>query len=101
MLPRLCFPEGLVSVRVISGTPDTLEVKAMVPLAKAARGRPEGARVTVRLSTTSAYSSLEVCRTPDLLHGRAGVFSAARGVGAEFAGLLGLVSHECPSHVFL
>lgn len=93
------MPEELVSVKVISGTPDTLEVKAMVPFAKAARGRPEGASVTVRLSTTSAYSSLEVCRTPDLLHGRAGVFSEARGVGAEFAGFLGPVSHVTPYYI--
>lgn len=38
----------------MSGTPDTLEVKAMEPLAKAASGRPEGASVTVRVSMTSA-----------------------------------------------
>jgi hypothetical protein len=74
----LCFPEGLVNVKVISGTPDTLEVKAMLPFANAASGRPDGARVTDRVSMTSAYISFDVWRTFALLHGKAGVLVAAR-----------------------
>ena len=56
---------------VISGTPETLEVNAMVPLANAAKGLPDGASVTDRVSTISAYISLDVCRTLARLHGRA------------------------------
>lgn len=74
MEPRLCLPDGPVSVMIISGTPDTLHVKAIEPFANAASGRPDGARVTVNVSTTSAYISLEVCRTLARRHGRAGVF---------------------------
>lgn len=36
------LPLGVVRVRRRSGTPETLQVKAMLPFAKAARGRPEG-----------------------------------------------------------
>lgn len=84
MPPRLCFPGGLVRVRVISGTPDTFDVKAIVPLAKAASGLPEGASVTDRVSTTSAYISLDVCRTFARLHGRAGVFEGSTDGELEF-----------------
>lgn len=73
MPPMLCLPDGLLSVRVMSGTPDTFEVKAMVPLANAARGRPEGASVTVKVSTISAYISFDVWRTFARLQGKAGV----------------------------
>ena len=52
-----------------SGTPLTLEVKAMLPFANAARGRPDGANVTDSDSTISTYSSLLVCRTLFLRHG--------------------------------
>lgn len=48
----------------------------MVPFANAAKGRPEGANVTDKVSTKSTYSSLEVCRTFALRHGKAGVFAA-------------------------
>jgi hypothetical protein len=72
-----CRPEGVERFRRRSGTPDILEVKAIVPFAKAPRGRPDGASVTVRVSTISTYSSLEVCRTFALRHGRAGVFAAS------------------------
>lgn len=50
-------------VRVMSGTPDSLDVQAMVPFANADRGRPEGASMTDRDSMTSTYISLDVCRT--------------------------------------
>lgn len=69
--PRLCLPDGLVRFTVMSGTPDTLAVNAIVPFAKAASGLPEGARVTDKVSTTSAYISLEVCRTFARRHGSA------------------------------
>jgi hypothetical protein len=59
----VCAPEGTERVRRRSGTPESFEVKRMEPLAKAARGRPEGASVTVRVSTMSTYSSLLVWRT--------------------------------------
>lgn len=48
----------------------------MVPFAKAAIGRPDGARMTDKVSTRSTYSSFEVCRTFALRHGRAGEFEA-------------------------
>lgn len=70
----LCFPDGLVRERVISGTPETFDVKAIVPFAKAAKGLPDGASVTDRVSTTSAYISFEVCRTFARLQGKDGVF---------------------------
>jgi hypothetical protein len=73
----LCLPDGLVNVNVMSGTPETLEVNAIVPLANAASGLPDGARVTDNVSTTSAYISLEVCRTFDRRQGRAGVLLLA------------------------
>ena len=47
------LPPGVESVSRRSGTPDILDVKAMVPWANAARGRPEGARVMERVSTMS------------------------------------------------
>lgn len=50
-------------------------MKAIDPLAKAASGRPEGARVTVKVSTTSAYISFDVCRTLDRRQGNAGVLA--------------------------
>lgn len=78
-LARLCFPDGLVNDSVISGSPDTFAVNAIVPFAKAARGLPEGARVTVNVSTTSAYSSLEVCRTLGRRHGKAVEFANTDG----------------------
>jgi hypothetical protein len=37
----------------ISGTPDIFDVQAIVPLAKADKGRPEGAIVMERVSTKS------------------------------------------------
>lgn len=77
MLPRLCFPDGPVRVKRMSGTPETLHVNAMVPLAKAASGRPDGASVTVSVSTTSAYISFEVWRTFARRHGSAGALEAA------------------------
>lgn len=43
--------------------PETLDVKAMLPLAWAAMGRPEGESVTESVSTRSTYSSFEVWRT--------------------------------------
>jgi hypothetical protein len=52
-LLRFCFPEGVERFSRRSGTPEILEVKAMVPLANAANGRPDGARVTERVSTMS------------------------------------------------
>lgn len=88
MPPRLCLPDGLVRLTVMSGTPETLAVNAIVPFAKAASGRPEGARVTDNVSTTSAYNSFEVCRTFARLHGKAGVFDAIRVGGLEFEKLL-------------
>ena len=60
-----------------SGTPEIFDVKAIVPFANAANGRPDGARVTVSVSTRSTYNSFEVCRTFALLHGKAGVFAAS------------------------
>jgi hypothetical protein len=73
MAPILCFPEGLFSDKVMSGTPEILDVNAMLPFAKAANGLPEGASVTDKVSMMSAYISLDVCRTLDLRHGNAGV----------------------------
>lgn len=66
------LPPGAESVRSSSGTPDILEVKPILPLAKAARGRPDGAIVTQRVSRISTYSSLLVCRTFARRHGIAG-----------------------------
>jgi hypothetical protein len=72
-----CFPDGVERFSKRSGTPDIFDVKAMVPLAKAAKGRPEGAKVTDSVSTKSTYNSLDVCRTFALRHGKAGVFAAS------------------------
>ena len=72
-----CFPDGVERLSKRSGTPDILEVKAIVPFAKAAKGRPEGAKVTDSVSTKSTYNSLDVCRTFALRHGKAGVFAAS------------------------
>lgn len=77
-LLRLCLPDGPVRVTTMSGTPETFEVNAMVPFAKAARGLPDGAIVTESVSTTSAYSSFEVCLTLARRHGRAGAVWARR-----------------------
>lgn len=71
-----CLPEGVERFNNISGTPEILDVKAIVPFANAANGRPEGASVTERVSTRSTYNSLEVCRTFALRQGNAGVFAA-------------------------
>lgn len=79
----LCFPDGLVIESVMSGTPDTFDVKAIEPLANAASGRPDGARVTDSVSTTSAYISLDVCRTLALLQGKAGALEATRDGALE------------------
>jgi hypothetical protein len=75
-----CLPDGVERLSRRSGTPEIFEVKAMVPFAKAAKGRPEGAMVTWSVSTKSTYSSLDVCRTFALRHGRAGVFAAKEPV---------------------
>jgi hypothetical protein len=91
-----CLPDGVERFNSRSGTPDIFDVKAIVPFAKAARGRPEGAKVTESVSTKSTYSSLEVCRTFALRHGKAGVFAANEPVedmadifeGAEKPGFL-------------
>jgi hypothetical protein len=57
------IPPGQPSCKRRSGIPETLDVKAMVPLASAERGRPLGAKVTESVSTISTYISLEVWRT--------------------------------------
>jgi hypothetical protein len=75
-----CLPDGVERFKRRSGTPEILDVKAMVPFAKAAKGRPEGANVTERVSTKSTYSSLEVWRTFALRHGKEGVFAASEPV---------------------
>jgi hypothetical protein len=80
MLLMFCLPDGVDRFSKRSGTPDIFEVKAMVPFANAAKGRPEGARVTDNVSTKSTYSSLDVCRTFALRHGKAGVFAASEPV---------------------
>ena len=82
-----------------SGTPESFAVKAIVPLANAAKGRPEGANVTERVSTISTYISFEVCRTFARLQGIAGVLAASTPVedipdipeldGVEKPGFLG------------
>ena len=77
------MPDGLVKESVMSGTPETFEVKAIVPFANAARGRPDGASVTESVSTTSAYISFEVCLTFALLHGKAGPLAAANDGALE------------------
>ena len=92
-LLRFCFPDGVERFSNRSGTPDILDVKAIVPFANAARGRPDGARVTVRVSTRSTYSSLEVCRTLALLQGKAGVLAASAPV-EEIAAMLELDEAE-------
>ena len=71
-----CLPDGVERFSRRSGTPDIFEVNATVPFAKAAKGLPEGAMVTESVSTKSTYSSLDVCRTFALRHGRAGVVAA-------------------------
>ena len=68
-----CFPEGVLRLRRMSGTPETSAVNAMVPLAKAERGRPEGAIITERVSTMSTYNRGEMCFTLERRQGRAGV----------------------------
>lgn len=78
MPPILCFPDGLLKVNVISGTPVTFAVNAMEPFANAASGRPDGASVTERVSITSAYISFDVCRTFARRQGNAGVFGAGK-----------------------
>lgn len=50
---RLCFPDGEERIKIKSGTPDILEVKAIVPFENAASGRPDGANVTDNVSTIS------------------------------------------------
>lgn len=51
--PRRCLEVGEVSERSRSGMPESLEVKAMVPEARAEMGRVEGAMVAVMVSITS------------------------------------------------
>ena len=87
MPPTLCFPAGLLNVKVMSGTPDTFDVKAMLPFANAASGLPDGARVTESVSMISAYISLEVWRTFERLQGSAGVFAEEIAVLEELARL--------------
>ncbi len=90
-----CLPDGVDRFNNRSGTPDIFEVNAMVPFANAARGRPEGARVTVKVSTMSTYSSLEVCRTFALRQGRAGVL-AANAPDEDIADILEFEDAEKP-----
>ena len=59
----------------MSGTPLTSAVKAMVPLANADRGRPDGAMITERVSTMSTYKRGEMCFTLARRQGRAGALS--------------------------
>jgi hypothetical protein len=75
-LLTFCRPDGVERFNTRSGTPEIFEVHAIVPLAKAANGLPEGASVTDSVSMRSIYSSFDVCRTFALRHGRAGVFAA-------------------------
>jgi len=53
----LCFatevPPGADRERIISGTPEILAVKRMLPLARAEIGRPEGAWIMERVSRMS------------------------------------------------
>lgn len=67
----------------MSGTPETFAVKAIVPLANAASGRPDGASVTDRVSTMSAYISFDVCRTLGLRQGRLVEFDCIRDGALE------------------
>jgi hypothetical protein len=71
-----CLPDGDERVKRRSGTPEIFDVNAIVPFAKAAIGRPDGASMTDKVSTRSTYSSFEVCRTFALRHRRAGEFEA-------------------------
>jgi hypothetical protein len=71
-----CLPDGVERFNRRSGTPEIFEVQAIVPFANAAKGLPDGARVTERVSMRSTYSSFDVCRTFALRQGRAGVFTA-------------------------
>lgn len=64
-----CMPPPHPKCSMRSGIPETLAVKAIVPLAMAARGRPDGDKVTSSVSTISTYISLLVCLTFALLHG--------------------------------
>ena len=89
------MPDGVERFNNRSGTPDILAVNAMVPLANAAKGLPDGAKVTVSVSTRSTYSSLEVCRTFARRHGRAGVF-AGEIPEEEIADMLELDEAENP-----
>jgi hypothetical protein len=75
-LLTFCLPDGVERFNSRSGTPEILDVHAIVPFANAANGLPDGARVTNSVSITSTYSSLDVCRTFALLQGSAGVFAA-------------------------
>lgn len=72
----------------MSGIPDTFDVNAIVPFANAAKGLPDGASVTDKVSTISAYISLEVCRTFARLHGKAGAFEAIKDGALEFVKLV-------------
>lgn len=88
-----CLPEGVERFNSKSGTPEILDVKAIVPFANAAKGRPEGARVTDSVSTRSTYNSLDVCRTLARRHGNAGVF-AAKLPDEDIADILELVGPD-------
>jgi hypothetical protein len=96
---KLCFPDGVERFNKRSGTPEILDVKAIVPFAKAARGRPDGASVTESVSTRSTYNSFDVCRTFALRHGRAGVF-AANAPEEDIADILELAVDANPGFLF-
>ena len=68
-----CFPDGVLKLKRISGTPETSAVNAIVPFEKAERGRPEGAIITERVSIISTYKRGEMCFTLERRQGRAGV----------------------------
>lgn len=67
-----CFPEGVDKESRISGTPLTSAVKAIVPLAKADNGRPDGAIMMERVSTMSTYKRGDMCFTFARRQGSAG-----------------------------
>ena len=75
MLSIFCFPDGVERERRMSGMPESSAVKAMLPLANAERGRPDGAIVMCRVSTMSTYMRGERCLTFARRHGRAGVLA--------------------------
>lgn len=70
-LAELILP-GADRVKSRSGMPEILAVNSIDPAIRADIKRPEGARMTERLSTISTYNSFDVCRTLERLHGIAG-----------------------------